>query len=333
MERRFEVFRMEKLKDEDAVVRAVRHDLDLSYENDKGEIVHYRKTRNEELEKKNQYAGLKGQSKEQRFQYAMKQFRSKLPEKRRKNAVLGAQCIFSFSHELVFDKNFNHVEFFKECQNFVYNNFGKENIFCWAAHMDEQTPHITFQFVPKKDGKLNAREIFGNKAKLSAWQDKFHAEVGSKFGLERGVKRAYADRNTLERFYGQIKQIDDKLSQFQPPNKKPLESQEVYNERLKTAIKSFIEPILKPLTDLENDIKRLERKLKNKDHEQIELLKKIDELNKLIDFEPQNVIDKPGLKQQLQQTQGYLNSWLKMSPSQLRQKADEKERKNRTRNY
>lgn len=335
MARRFEVFRMEKLKDEAAVVRAVRHDLDLSYKNEKDEIVHYRRTRDAEREKDNQYAGAKNQSKEERFQYAMKKFRKKLPpiDKRRKNAVLGAQCIFSFSHELLQDPNFKINDFFQECQTFVYNNFGEENVFCWAAHYDEKTPHITFQFVPKIGEKLNARAIFGNKAKLSEWQDKFHNEVGAKFGLERGVKRAYASRDTLQRFYGQIQQIDDNLSQFQPPNKKPLESQEAYNERLRAAMKEYLEPMLLPLTSMKNEIKRLQKKWKNADQAKKEVAKEkqkeIDELKKLIDYEPKNVTETPGLKQQLATKQEQLNNWLKMSPEELRKKAEAREIKSR----
>ena len=44
----------------------------------------------------------------------MKEFRNKLPEKRRKNAVVGAQVIFSFSHELLQDKNFKPIKYFAE---------------------------------------------------------------------------------------------------------------------------------------------------------------------------------------------------------------------------
>lgn len=338
MARRFEVFRMEKLKDEAAVVRAVRHDLDLSYQNEKGEIVHYRRTRDAELEHKNRYMHEQGkakQSKEERFQYAMKSFREKLPpkEKRRKNAVLGAQCIFSFSHELLQDPEFKVSDFFTECQKFVHEHFGKENVFCWAAHFDEKTPHITFQFVPKIGEKLNARAIFGNKSKLSEWQDKFHNEVGAKFGLERGIKRAYASRDTLQRFYGQIQQIDDNLSQFQPPSKKPLESQEAYNERLRASMKEYLEPMLKPLTSMENEIKRLEKRLENsiqaKKDVAKEKQKEIDELKKIIDYEPKNVTETPGLKQQLAQKQEQLNNWLKMSPEELRKKAAAREIKSR----
>ena len=105
MTRGFEVFRMEKLKTEGAVLRAVRHDLDMSYENDKGEEVFYRKTRDEEREHLNQYCykywtdkdGQKHErSKEERLQLAMKNFRKRLPDKIRKNAVVGAQAICTF---------------------------------------------------------------------------------------------------------------------------------------------------------------------------------------------------------------------------------------------
>ena len=128
----------------------------------------------------------------------------------------------SFSHEMLQDKKFNYYDFFTDCQKFVNKHFGKENVFNWAFHCDEKTPHITFQFLPKDEkGNLNARKIFGNKKTLSEWQDKFHEEVGQKYGLKRGIKKTNLIHETLNRFYGAIKNLDedlDKLRQEFPSN-------------------------------------------------------------------------------------------------------------------
>ena len=284
---RFEVFRMEKLKTEGDVLRSVRHDQDLSYKNEQGEEVFYRKTRDEELEKKNRYCYQFGTlpdgtkktfSKQERLQIAMKEFRNKLPEKRRKNAVVGAQVIFSFSHELLQDKNFKPIKYFAECQEFVYRNFGKENCFNWALHMDEKTPHITFQFVPKDEkGNLNARKIFGNKKTLSEWQDKFHEEVGKKFDLERGIKKTNIIHETLNRFYGALKNLDDDLDKLELDKKSFSESWEEYQERTKQTLKAFIEPMLKPLASLRKEVAKLEKRVENFEAEKA---KKEEELKK-----------------------------------------------------
>lgn len=257
---------MEKLKTEGAIVRSLRHDLDLSYNNEQGEKVYYRKTRDDELAKKNRYSGKKeGVSQEELFQKAMKRWRSKLPEKVRKNAVVGAQCIFSFSHEFLKDKDFNPGEYFVDCQKFVSKHFGDENVFNWALHVDEKTPHISFHFLPKdENGKLNARKIFGNKKTLSEWQDKFHEEVGKKHKLDRGIKKTNITHQTLNRFYGQLKNLDEDLDKLELPKKEMFESSEDYFVRLKTALKIFVEPMLKPLANLEAEFKRLEKR--EKDH-------------------------------------------------------------------
>lgn len=259
----FEVFRMEKLKTEGAIVRSLRHDLDLSYENEQGETVYYRKTRNEELAKKNQYMW-RAENQEQKFQIAMKNWREKLPEKIRKNAVLGAQCIMSFSHELLKDKDFKYMKYFADCQEFVHKHFGKDNVFNWALHLDEKTPHITFQFVPKdENGNLNARKIFGNKKTLSEWQTKFHEEVGQKYGLHRGIKKTNLIHETLNAFYGKLKNLDEDLEKLPLEKKEMFESWDEYLARQKKILKAFVEPMLKPLASLRSQIAKLEKRIEN----------------------------------------------------------------------
>ncbi|MBO5850288.1 MAG: plasmid recombination protein, partial [Paludibacteraceae bacterium] len=258
----FEVFRMEKLKTEGAIVRSLRHDLDLSYENEQGETVYYRKTRNEELAKQNQYMW-RAENQEQKFQIAMKNWREKLPEKIRNNAVLGAQCIMSFSHELLENK-FDYIKYFQDCQKFVNEHFGKENVFNWALHVDEKTPHITFQFLPKdENGKLNARKIFGNKKTLSEWQTKFHEEVGQKYGLQRGIKKTNLIHETLNAFYGKLKNLDEDLEKLPLEKKEMFESWDEYLARQKKILKTFVEPMLKPLASLRSQVAKLEKRIEN----------------------------------------------------------------------
>ena len=49
-------------------------------------------------------------------------------------------------------------------------------------HMDEKTPHLHLVFVPlTKDNRLCAKEIIGNRANLTKWQDDFHAYMVEKY--------------------------------------------------------------------------------------------------------------------------------------------------------
>ena len=54
--------------------------------------------------------------------------------------------------------------------------------------MDEKTPHMHLSFVPlTADGRLCAKEIVGNKKKLTQWQDRFWEHMVKKYpDLERG---------------------------------------------------------------------------------------------------------------------------------------------------
>lgn len=254
MERRYEVFRMEKLKTEGDVATRLRHDMDLSHTNDKGMEMPYRQTADRTKTHLNQY--MFKCSPEERFQKSMQRFRSKLPEKRRKNAVLGAQCIMSFSREMLDDPTFNYMEYFADCQKFVNEYFGADNVFSWAFHADEATPHITFFYVPKVDGKLNARELFGNKAKLAEWQDKFHEQVGKKYGLERGVKKTNIKNQELRTFYGKLLALK---KEFEIPKKGFFQSWDTY----KMKIQELFAPLEKAVVSLEQENVRISAKEKD----------------------------------------------------------------------
>ena len=54
--------------------------------------------------------------------------------------------------------------------------------------MDEKTPHMHLTFVPlTEDNRLSAKDILGNRASLSKWQDDFHAHMVRAYPhLERG---------------------------------------------------------------------------------------------------------------------------------------------------
>ena len=71
---------------------------------------------------------------------------------------------------------------------FMERKVGRGNIFSAVVHMDEKTPHLHLCFTPiTKDGRLSAKEILGNRAQLSKWQDEFHAHMNRAFpGLQRG---------------------------------------------------------------------------------------------------------------------------------------------------
>ena len=64
--------------------------------------------------------------------------------------------------------------YFQEALDFIQQHQDPKTIISAVVHMDEKTPHMHLSFVPlTEDGRLCAKEIVGNKKKLTQWQDRF----------------------------------------------------------------------------------------------------------------------------------------------------------------
>lgn len=83
------------------------------------------------------------------------------------------------------------IEYAKECVKFHEKYYGK--VIGAYVQFHEYTPHIHINSIPmyedEKGVHLSAKEILGNKVKLSKMQTQFHEEVGKKYGLERGTPK------------------------------------------------------------------------------------------------------------------------------------------------
>lgn len=107
--------------------------------------------------------------------------------KARSNSVMALDTIYTASANFFQGKtNAENDKFFQDCLKFHENHFG--HIISAVVHYDETTPHLHVISVPlTKDGRLSARDVIGNKAKMSKTQDAFFEQVGRGYGLERGV--------------------------------------------------------------------------------------------------------------------------------------------------
>lgn len=87
--------------------------------------------------------------------------------------------------------------FFEEALHFLEQHQSKETIISAVVHMDEKTPHMHLCFVPlTEDGRLSAKDIMGNKKKLTWWQDEFWKHIIKKFpDLERGESAILTGRD------------------------------------------------------------------------------------------------------------------------------------------
>lgn len=89
--------------------------------------------------------------------------------------------------------------YFQEALAFIQQNQAPKTIISAVVHMDEKTPHMHLSFVPlTADGRLSAKEIVGNKKKLTQWQDKFWEHMVRKYpDLERGESASQTGRGHI----------------------------------------------------------------------------------------------------------------------------------------
>ena len=89
--------------------------------------------------------------------------------------------------------------YFQEALGFIQEHQDPKTIISAVVHMDEKTPHMHLCFVPlTADGRLSAKEIVGNKKKLTQWQDRFWEHMVKKYpDLERGESASETGRDHI----------------------------------------------------------------------------------------------------------------------------------------
>lgn len=120
--------------------------------------------------------------------------------KTRKDSTMFVDTLITASPEFFEGKSRKEIQaYFSEAVAFMERKIGKGNIFSAVVHMDEKTPHLHLCFTPiTEDGRLSAKEILGNRASLSKWQDEFHAHMKKAFPvLKRGESALVTKRNHI----------------------------------------------------------------------------------------------------------------------------------------
>lgn len=108
--------------------------------------------------------------------------------KTRANSVVALDTIYTASSEFFKGRtNRENDDFFRDCLKFHEEHFG--HVISAVIHYDESNPHLHVVSVPlTKDNRLSARDVIGNKAKMSKTQDQFYEQVGKVYNLDRGER-------------------------------------------------------------------------------------------------------------------------------------------------
>jgi hypothetical protein len=118
----------------------------------------------------------------------------------RSDSVRVVEALVTATPEFFKSKKKGEVKaYFQEALDFIKQNQKPETIISAVVHMDEKTPHMHLSFVPlTEDGRLCAKEIVGNKKKLTWWQDEFWKHMVKKYpDLERGESASETGRTHI----------------------------------------------------------------------------------------------------------------------------------------
>ena len=189
-------------------------------------------------------------------------------------------------------------EFFNYAVEFMKSKQDPDTYISAVVHVDEKTPHMHLCFVPiTADGRLSAKEIIGNKKRLTQWQDDFWSYMVKKYpDFERGESASITGRTHIPpRLFKQATRLTrqkDKLmeliSEMNPLNAKT-KSKEIAAlldeyipgvEELMTKLKKTskaAKEMCREIADLKKEVKSS----KASTLRQLELEKKVQELDDL----------------------------------------------------
>ena len=118
----------------------------------------------------------------------------------RKDSVTAVEVLITASPEFFEKKRRKEIrEFFDYAVEFMKSKQNPNTYISAVVHVDEKTPHMHLCFVPiTSDGRLSAKEIIGNKKRLTQWQDEFWSYMVKKYpDFERGESASLTGRTHI----------------------------------------------------------------------------------------------------------------------------------------
>ncbi len=232
----------------------------------------------------------------------------------RSDSVRVVETLITASPEFFKGKKKSEIKaYFTDALDFIQTHQSKETIISAVVHMDEKTPHMHLCFVPlTNDNRLSAKDIVGNRKKLTWWQDEFWKYMSKKYPeLERGESasdtarthippRLFKEAVHLNRMKENVLQI---LNETNPFNRKAkseeldaiLEKYVPSLEALKTKLKKY-DKVYKELTaenaELEQKLDKASRQSILKKLEIERKLSELDELRKTVESIPDDILQK-----------------------------------------
>ncbi|MBE6898767.1 MAG: plasmid recombination protein [Ruminococcaceae bacterium] len=195
----------------------------------------------------------------------------------RSDSVRVVETLITASPDFFQGKQLPEIKaFFEDALAFIQAHQVKETIISAVVHMDEKTPHMHLSFIPlTADNRLSAKDIVGNKKKLTWWQDEFWKHMVKKYpNLERGESASETGRTHVPpRLFKEATHLNKQrelllklLSEINP-----------LNARRKSAeIEQLLEQYIPGVEKMKTQLKKYSGAYKQLKAENAELEKKLD---------------------------------------------------------
>lgn len=181
---------------------------------------------------------------------------TRLPEKRRSDAVLCIEYMISASPEWTGWNDERQKIFFDQSIQWLENRHAKNNVVATSIHRDETTPHLVAYVVPldEETGKLNAKRFLGGRITLSKMQTDF-ANTVEHLGLERGIEGSKAEHTRIKDYYAKINEPIPQLGKIEIPKPSLMDTSKKYGEKVADSVIEQIKPQYKYMATLSKEVK------------------------------------------------------------------------------
>jgi hypothetical protein len=177
----------------------------------------------------------------------MKALKERLPEKRRKDAVIAVEYFIGASPEWFQGRTRSDQDkYFDDARKWLQERHGADNVLDFSIHRDETSPHAVAYVVPLVDGKLNAKRFLGGRMVLSQMQTEFAEKVGKNHRLERGIEGSKARHVAIKEYYEGVGKAKPERTLVELPEPSMVERLKpaAYGQRVAESVISQIEPKL-----------------------------------------------------------------------------------------
>ena len=213
--------------------------------------------------------------------------------------------------------------FFERAAEFMSGQVGVDNIFTAVVHMDEKTPHMHICFTPiTEDGRLTAKEVIGDRNRLTKWQDDYFAYMVKTYpDLERGESASETGRRHIPtRIFKQAVRLTKQMSAIKTAldGINPINAGKKRDEALALLKKFFPD-----MEDFEKQVRKYKREIKQLETDKTELKQKAEAAEAKAEANSKTSLAKQIHETQLQVNYNELRKFVDALPPEIRQLAQQ----------